>query len=116
MAVIDTSGSVTSDLLSQIDGELRRLAKHYEVLVVECDCQIQRTYPYQTLTTVWGRGGTDLRPPLEKDFLRQHKPDLVVYFTDGYGPAHQCQPAVPVIWCLTPNGTEPVKWGKKIMM
>ena len=35
MAVIDTSGSVTPDLLELIDAELARLAKHYVVLVVE---------------------------------------------------------------------------------
>jgi predicted metal-dependent peptidase len=116
MAVIDTSGSITPELLTQIDGELARLARHFEVLVVECDCAIHRTYPYRRLTKVYGRGGTDLRPPLEKPFLRHHQPDLVIYFSDGYGPAPEHKPPIPVIWCLTADGKEPARWGKKINM
>ncbi|HEY7328621.1 MAG TPA: VWA-like domain-containing protein [Gemmataceae bacterium] len=116
MAVIDTSGSITPQLLTQIDGELSMLATHFEVLVVECDCAIQRSYTYRRLTDVYGRGGTDLRPPLEKAFLRHHKPDLAIYFTDGYGPAPEHKPPVPVVWCLTPDGKEPARWGKKIYM
>jgi predicted metal-dependent peptidase len=85
LAAIDTSGSITPELLTLIDGELGCLAKHHEVTVVECDARIHAVYPYRKLDRVHGRGGTDLRPPLEKSFLGQHKPDLVVYFTDGYG-------------------------------
>jgi predicted metal-dependent peptidase len=42
MAVIDTSGSMTEELLSQMNGELNRLACHHDLVVVECDCKIQR--------------------------------------------------------------------------
>jgi predicted metal-dependent peptidase len=114
MVVIDTSGSVTNELLTLIDGELARLARSHSVLVVECDCRIQRVYSYRKLTVVWGRGGTDLCPPLEKDFLRQHHPDLVMYFTDGFGPAPECKPNVPVIWCIVPGGRVPTTWGRRI--
>ena len=116
MAVIDTSGSVTPDLLEQISGELARLAGSFAVTVVECDAAVHAVYPYRPLTTVHGRGGTDLRPPLEPSFLRGHRPDLVVYFTDGWGPAPACPPRVPVVWCLTPSGTEPADWGRVIRM
>jgi predicted metal-dependent peptidase len=114
MAVIDTSGSITPELLTQINGELTRLAKRHTVTVCECDCVIHRTYPYKPLTAVCGRGGTDLRPPLERDFLRKHKPDVIVYFTDGYGPAPDRPPGVPVIWCLLPGGRVPAPWGRVV--
>jgi predicted metal-dependent peptidase len=114
MAVIDTSASITPALLTLIDGELRLLAKHHAVTIVECDAAIQRVYPYRPLDVVWGRGGTDLRPPLQRAFLRQHRADLVVYFTDGHGPADEHRPVVPVIWCLVPGGKRPAAWGKKI--
>jgi predicted metal-dependent peptidase len=114
MSVIDTSGSITADLLTQIDAELSRLARSYEVTVVECDCRIQRVYPYQSLNVVWGRGGTDLRPPLQRDFLRTHRPDLVIYFTDGFGPAPDRPPIVPVIWVVLPGGKSPATWGRSI--
>jgi predicted metal-dependent peptidase len=114
MAVIDTSGSITPELLTQINSELTRLAKRHTVIVCECDCVIHRTYPYKPLTAVCGRGGTDLRPPLEREFLRRHKPDVIVYFTDGYGQASGRPPAAPVIWCLLPGGRVPAPWGRVV--
>jgi len=116
MAVIDTSGSVTTDLLELINAELARLAKDYEVTVVECDAVIQQVYRYQPLKVFHGRGGTDFRPPFEPGFLRQHKPDLVIYFTDGAGPAPESQPRVRVLWCLIPLGEAPCTWGRVIKM
>ena len=116
MAVIDTSGSITAPLLQMIDGELARLAKAYTVKVVECDAMIHSVYEYKPIKKVKGGDGTDFCPPFEKDFLRQHRPDLVVYFTDGFGSAPDKAPRVPVIWCLTPNGVRPAPWGKVIQM
>lgn len=116
MAAIDTSGSLTDELLSEISAELGRMAADYRVLVVECDVLIHRVYPYKPIDKVVGRGGTDLRPPLEPDFLKRHKPDVVVYFTDGFGLAHEKPPRIPVIWCLTPDGQRPANWGRVVQM
>ncbi len=116
LAVLDTSGSITDDLLERIDAELARLARQYAVTVVECDAEVHRVYPYRRLGNVLGRGGTDLRPPLERAFLRKHRAELVVYFTDGMGEAPERSPGVPVIWCLTPGGTPPARWGRVIHM
>ena len=68
LAVIDTSASLTSESLCQISGELGRLAADYRVTVVECDEEIQSVYSYRPIHSVQGRGGTDLRPPLEPAF------------------------------------------------
>jgi predicted metal-dependent peptidase len=117
MAVIDTSGSITPELLELIGGELALLARHYTVIVVECDCVIHAVYEYQAPpTAVHGCGGTDLRPPLARTFLQRHRPDLIVYFTDGFGPAPQRAPRVPLVWCLVPGGQRPVGWGRVIQM
>ena len=117
MAAIDTSGSVTTDDLSQISAELRRMNRTHQVTVVECDTQIQAVYPLrEDLREVKGRGGTDLRPPFEPAFLRQYRPDVVVYFTDGCGPTPDIAPRIPVIWCLTQGGTQPADWGREIKM
>ena len=97
MAVIDTSGSITPELLELISAELELLARHYTVIVVECDAKVHAVFEYRVpLAAVHGRGGTDFRPPLARKFLRKHRPDLVVYFTDGFGPAPQRAPQVPV--------------------
>lgn len=92
MAVIDTSGSLDDELLSDISSELGWMASDYRVLVVECDVVIHRVYPYKPIENVVGRGGTDLCPPFEPGFLKSHKPDVVVYFTDGFGPAPEKKP------------------------
>ena len=42
----------------------------------------------------------------------EHRPDLVIYLTDGYGEAPERPPSVPVIWCLTPGGEAPTTWGR----
>jgi len=116
MAVIDTSGSMTEEMLSDISSELARMARTHVVTVVECDTQVHDVYSYRPITSVAGRGGTDFRPPLEQEFLRKHKPDLIIYFTDGYGPAPDKQPRIPVIWCLTEGGRMPAEWGREIRM
>lgn len=116
MAVIDTSASMSIDMLEQIGGELRNLARTCDVTVVECDCEIQATYPFRgDLTTVQGRGGTDIRPPFEADVLQQIRPDVVIYFTDGAGPAPIAPPKVPTLWCLLSN-VVPAEWGDSVFI
>jgi predicted metal-dependent peptidase len=117
MAVIDTSGSVMPELLQLISAELALLARRHTVVVVECDAVVHAVFEYRApLQTVQGRGGTDFRPPLAREFLQEHRPDLVVYFTDGFGPAPERAPTVPLIWCLVPGGERPARWGRVIQM
>ena len=115
MAVIDTSASMSVHMLEQIGGELRCLARNCDVRVVECDCEIQATYPFRgELTGVQGRGGTDFRPPFAPDVLKRIRPDVVIYFTDGAGLAPAAPPQVPTIWCLTVSGLPPAEWGSVV--
>jgi len=116
MAVIDTSGSMSVSLLEQVNAELTRLARQSTVFVVECDAAVRRVYPHRKPGSFSGRGGTDFRPPLEPAFQRRHRPDLIIYFTDGFGPAPETPPRSPVIWCLTPGGRPPAIWGRVIRM
>ena len=116
MAVIDTSASMDADSLEQIGGELRRLSRECSVTVVECDLRIQAVYGFKgELTEVRGRGGTDLRPPFDPPFLARIQPDVIVYFTDGDGPAPEKPPSMPIIWCLL-SEVIPVGWGKTIFI
>lgn len=117
MAVIDTSASMVVALLEIIDAEISRLGRDYQVTVVECDAEVVLCYPYRgRLKMVHGRGGTDLRPPFEAQSLARVRPDVIVYFTDGDGPAPDRAPPTPVIWCLTPFGSRPATWGCEIRM
>ena len=117
VAIIDTSASLTDEMLTDISNELTHMAKNREVYIVECDAEIHAVYRYaKPIEEVSGRGGTDLRPPLEPSFLRKMKADLAVYFTDGCGPAPDRKPQVPVVWCLTPGDEPPAAWGRVVRM
>ena len=117
ISVIDTSVSMTTDLLDQIGGELRILSRDCNITVVECDTEIRSVYRFQReITKVHGRGGTDLRPPFERKFLSRHQADALIYFTDGHGPAPDKPARIPTLWCLTPSGVPPAEWGKVTSM
>lgn len=117
LAVVDTSSSMTDEMLEDVSRELSYLGRDREVRIVECDCAIQRVYRMAgPIKKVAGRGGTDFRPPLASPFLKKERPDLVIIFSDGAGPAPEKPPQVPVIWALTPGGEAPVKWGKVVKM
>ena len=114
MACIDTSGSMTSRILADISAELSVMNRTHQVLVVEADDQVRDVYPYRPITNVHGRGGTDFKPVFEPSFLQTHRPDLIVYFTDGIGAAPTDPPRVPTIWCLTGQGRHPCSWGRVV--
>ena len=117
LAIIDTSGSMSTDMLEDIASELRHLARERIVTIVECDYEIHRVYRFRKcLDQVHGRGGTDFYPPLERAFLARTHTDLAVFFTDGEGPAPENPPLIPVIWALTTDGPPPATWGKVIRM
>ena len=117
VAVLDTSGSIDEPTIEAIDGELRRIARTRAVVVVEADCVVHRTYPYAgALDHVHGRGGTDFCPALDRRFLAPLKPEVVVYFTDGFGPAPESPPPWPLVWCLVPGGEPPAEYGRVIRM
>jgi predicted metal-dependent peptidase len=102
LVAIDTSMSMSEKELSEIGRQLATLADHARITVVECDVEITRVYPFAgALGDVAGRGGTDLRPVFEPDFIATHRPQGVVYFTDGDGPFPDEAPALPVLWILT---------------
>lgn len=116
LGAIDTSGSMSPATIAGISAELAVMSRSHIVTVVECDTQIRAVYNYRPITEVQGRGGTDFRPVFEASFLQDHRPDLVVYFTDGRGKCPVEAPRIPVIWCLTANGRQPSNWGKTVRM
>lgn len=62
-----------------------------------------------------GRGGTDFRPGFEAAAKLRPKPDVIVYFTDGDGPAPEAPPNTGVVWCLIGQYTrDPAPWGEKV--
>ena len=122
LAAIDTSGSMSASALKAVAAELQELsAQRIRVAVVQCDASIQNHRwfgPTDSLRRILGRGGTDLRPPFSRAIRARYEPDLIVYFTDGHGPAPAEAPrGVDVLWVLTGTGPKrPAPWGRAVVL
>ena len=115
MAVLDTSGSMCGPkTLAAIRSAVEGLSLLANVLIVECDDRIHRTYRFTgALLGVAGGGGTSFTEPLRAEFLKSHRVDAVFYFTDGFGRAPSRPPPVRLVWCLVGEGARPpATWGK----
>jgi predicted metal-dependent peptidase len=110
---IDESGSMSDTALAAGLVEMQSLVKQFagvEITVVEFDCNIHRIYEVKKKTEIkhnaMGRGGTSFDPFFEW-VAETGKADFVILFTDGFAPAPQTRPQVPLIWCLTGSGECP---------
>jgi predicted metal-dependent peptidase len=114
IVAIDTSLSMSERELTEIARQLRPMSEVAQLVIAECDASVARTYPFRgALTSVKGRGGTDLRPVFAPAFLARHGADGVVYFTDGQGPHPEHPPKVPVLWMLTKPADFACPWGDR---
>ena len=59
-----------------------------------------------------GGGGTDFRPVFEYVRKKSLNPDLLLFFTDGYGDAPDNPPPYPVMWVLANDSRPPAPWGR----
>lgn len=123
--VMDTSGSIDDEqaalILSEVQGVLSALGGA-RVTFLSADAAVSgrvRTHSLRTIKEhVRGGGGTDFRPALaELATETRPRPSVVVYATDGYGPAPEEPPrGMDVIWLLTPDGRPPCDWGQVVEM
>ncbi len=119
VVALDTSGSIDSDTLKVFLGECLGIQKSFEVVemhVIQCDAAVQDyfvlTDDFPSRISVKGRGGTDFRPVFEfiDEDLVQTKglfPQVLIYFTDGYGTFPEQAPLYDVIWVLTTDVNPP---------
>ena len=122
VVALDTSGSTQGDM-ELFFGELVSLMHsfgRFELTVIQCDADIQHVEVFTnarlpTPNHRWqikGGGGTDFRPVFDYIYKKSLKPDLLLFFTDGYGDAPNNQPPYPVMWVLTNDGHIPATWGR----
>lgn len=122
---IDTSGSTAEDL-EQFFAELTGLLNsfgNYELTILQCDAEIQQVEHYSDVKLqppksrwkAFGGGGTSFLPVFK--YIDKHpdeRPNVLLYFTDGFGSAPEHAPNYPVMWVLTEGGVKPCKWGHSV--
>jgi predicted metal-dependent peptidase len=112
---IDTSGSVSDEMLAQFEGELNAILEDVKpevVHVVYCDARVTGTEAYEpddlpVRLTPRGRGGTAFRPVF--DWVEENlddPPACLVYLTDMYGEPVD-DPGYPVLWADYEGGRGP---------
>ncbi|MEV0589592.1 VWA-like domain-containing protein [Nonomuraea sp. NPDC050310] len=115
--VIDTSGSVTGDvlnrLLAEVTGIIAGVAGPNRRLRAFC-CDVQ-PHPVQVVRRasdieLAGGGGTDMRAGIAAAMALRPRPDLVVVLTDGETPWPEQRPAAQVVICLIGDGGHAPGW------
>jgi len=119
--VEDTSGSMGALQLSDARSEGFHLIKKagvQEFWFIQADVDIHRCERVRlrefTRKDFRGRGGTDFRQVFERVQKLRPRPNLVVYYTDGAGPAPKNPPkGIETIWCIvrSPFVMKPADWG-----
>lgn len=118
--VVDTSGSIGPETLSQFFAEIALIHRGgAEVVVIEADAAVQSVYPYRGRPSeqTGGGGGTDFNPAFR--WLRETSRqcfDGCIYLTDGYADTPTVRPPCRLLWVVTPDGRigDQLPWGKSI--
>ena len=123
--VIDTSGSMGDkqimDSISEVGGILSTISGA-SLTFLSGDAQVHDVIKVRSVEQVkkfiTGGGGTDFRPPFELAMKqpRSSRPNILVYLTDGMGPAPETPPpGIHTIWVLVgPYRTPPTNWGDMV--
>jgi len=125
VAVVDTSGSIGSREVALFLGTLEEILRAFPAIrltVVAADDQLHEVTEIPAGAAelpsplpLSGQGGTDFRPAIAwAETELDAPPSLLVYLTDGWGPAPQTPPSFPVLWALQhPEGNRtPASWGE----
>ncbi|MDP6870456.1 MAG: VWA-like domain-containing protein [Candidatus Poseidoniaceae archaeon] len=122
VVAIDTSGSTTGDIVCRFVSEVYGILNsfnNYELTLIQCDLEINHCEKYTTEKpfnpdefTLHGGGGTDFYPPFlwVKEELNNDV-EVMIYMTDGHGPAPENEPPYPMIWGVIEGGRMPADWG-----
>jgi predicted metal-dependent peptidase len=121
---VDTSGSTTGHIVKTFVSEVFSILNTfggYELRLIQCDMNINCDETFDIDNpfiaddfVLRGGGGTDFNPIFELVNKDQEPPELLLYLTDGYGPAPPTQPEYPVIWGVIEGGRMPCDWGKEV--
>lgn len=115
VVIVDTSASVSDKKLGLFATEIEKIAKNFNVYVIESDCSIQNEYKLKKGINIEGfngRGGTSYIPGLERAL--EKKADCVIYFGDGDSAPHPSKFKIPMLWCLCTDADRPAPYGSVV--
>ena len=115
--IIDTSGSIDEELLSQFLAEIKAILRaypHIRCRLFYADCDLYGPYDLSRNSEIpkpEGGGGTSFVPYFE--FYNQKKKinkSISIYLTDGYGDFPEDKPQQDVLWVISPGGLAAVNF------
>jgi predicted metal-dependent peptidase len=112
---IDTSGSVSDEMIKHFFAEIDRIhSEGHQIVVFEIDTEVQKKYDYvpKSKIVIHGRGGTIYQPAL--DGCKKEETDIIVFFGDGGCFDKPSDVGVPTIWVLGKGQTINCGFGKKV--
>jgi predicted metal-dependent peptidase len=119
--VVDTSGSMSSEMLSEALGYMRAFRDEHphRLHFIQCDYDVPEGTGYRvyeqhdelpTQFDVQGRGGTSFDAPFQLLREKQVNPTVIIYMTDGYGSVSaESDLGIPTLWVVVKNGTREFK-------
>ncbi len=117
---VDTSGSITPDMLNHFASEASQVLEAFPttVRVLYCDTEINKEEVFTKADMPLkmepvGGGGTDFNPVFDHIRKEGLSPSCVIYFTDMYGSFPDREPETPTLWISTSKG-EKAPWGQTI--
>jgi predicted metal-dependent peptidase len=111
--IIDTSGSIREEEITQAMSEVTAIAEQVEperIRIVWADARVAGEQIFEAGDTLTpepaGGGGTDMRIPLTH--IEQYAPHIAILITDGYTPWPTTEPPYPLIVCCTTDIKVPI--------
>ena len=113
--VMDTSGSVSDQWLTDGMTEVDNIAKALGAPITVIDCDAGAGIAQEIVGGVHsvqlgGGGGTDMRVGIEAALALQKKPSIIIVFTDGETPWHEVTPDPSVSYIAALVGNRCGKW------
>ncbi|MHA2249559.1 MAG: vWA domain-containing protein [Candidatus Kariarchaeaceae archaeon] len=123
IVAVDTSGSISTNELTSFVSETHAIVSSFssvKMTLIDCDMKIQQVMVIEDGQSIdgrplpWegrdfkGRGGTSFIPVFEWVDDDGNRPDVLVYFTDGYGTFPTTTIEYPVLWVMTTDVDPPL--------
>lgn len=116
--VVDTSGSISKDMLTQalteVRGVLTATGAGAVVLSVDAAVHVCKRVFDARRVRLEGGGGTDMGVGIEAALKIRPRPHVIVVLTDGYTPWPHDKPPAKVVVGILGDGPSPPAWAKEV--